>query len=111
MIADRPNYAFERVDIADGQAVAELFARVQPDLVVHFAAESHVDRSLLDPDVFVAFSYPPETLAITDAAQVQSFTPRRSNSKKARHGSADSTDEGSRGAGTEDQTRPIVGHR
>src|SRR5512139_2852098 len=51
-IRDRANYAFERVDITDRAAVDDLFARVQPDLVVHFAAESHVDRSIHSPDAF-----------------------------------------------------------
>jgi dTDP-glucose 4,6-dehydratase len=53
-IADRPNYQFERVDIADGAAVRDLFARTAPNLVVHFAAESHVDRSIHAPETFVA---------------------------------------------------------
>jgi dTDP-glucose 4,6-dehydratase len=52
-IADRPNYSLERVDITDREAVAEVFARTQPDIVVHFAAESHVDRSILGPAAFV----------------------------------------------------------
>ncbi|MEZ5286480.1 MAG: dTDP-glucose 4,6-dehydratase [Vicinamibacterales bacterium] len=47
------NYAFERVDIADREAVTDVFARVQPSLVVHFAAESHVDRSIHAPDAFI----------------------------------------------------------
>jgi dTDP-glucose 4,6-dehydratase len=47
------NYAFERVDIADQGAVSELLHRVEPDVVVHFAAESHVDRSLTGPADFV----------------------------------------------------------
>jgi dTDP-glucose 4,6-dehydratase len=49
----RPNYLLERVDIADRQAVRELFERVKPQLVVHFAAESHVDRSIHAPDSFI----------------------------------------------------------
>jgi dTDP-glucose 4,6-dehydratase len=53
-IADRPNYAFERVDIVDGAAVIDLFARHRPDVVVHFAAESHVDRSIVGPQAFIA---------------------------------------------------------
>jgi dTDP-glucose 4,6-dehydratase len=53
-VADRSNYALERVDIADGAAVRELFARTQPNMVVHFAAESHVDRSIHAPETFVA---------------------------------------------------------
>jgi dTDP-glucose 4,6-dehydratase len=48
-----PNYAFERVDIADDAAVKALFAKHPPDLVVHFAAESHVDRSILGPRAFI----------------------------------------------------------
>lgn len=52
-IADRPNYALERVDIADRTAVRELFQRHSPAIVVHFAAESHVDRSIDAPDAFI----------------------------------------------------------
>jgi dTDP-glucose 4,6-dehydratase len=47
------NYAFERVDITDADAVDDLFARVAPRLVVHFAAESHVDRSIRGPRQFI----------------------------------------------------------
>jgi len=47
------NYHFERTDITDRPAVQALFERIQPDLVVHFAAESHVDRSIHAPQVFV----------------------------------------------------------
>jgi dTDP-glucose 4,6-dehydratase len=52
-IADRPNYVFERVDIADPEAVDRVFESHRPDAVVHFAAESHVDRSILGPREFV----------------------------------------------------------
>lgn len=47
------NYAFERVDITDGDAVNACFDKHTPDHVVHFAAESHVDRSILGPKEFV----------------------------------------------------------
>jgi len=53
-VQDRPNYALERVDIADRQAVRDLFARTKPHVVVHFAAESHVDRSIHAPDTFIS---------------------------------------------------------
>jgi dTDP-glucose 4,6-dehydratase len=53
VVEDRSNYAFERVDVVDRGAVRDLFDRVRPDLVVHFAAESHVDRSIHGPDAFV----------------------------------------------------------
>jgi len=52
-IEDRPNYRLERIDIVDAEAVDALFARETPDLVVHFAAESHVDRSITGPREFV----------------------------------------------------------
>src|SRR5579871_4852852 len=52
-IAGRPNYALERVDIVDAAAVDDLFARTTPNLVVHFAAESHVDRSIHAPGTFI----------------------------------------------------------
>jgi dTDP-glucose 4,6-dehydratase len=52
-IADRPNYRFARVDIADATAVDATFDEVRPDVVVHFAAESHVDRSISGPREFV----------------------------------------------------------
>jgi dTDP-glucose 4,6-dehydratase len=46
-------YTFERVDIRDAEAVGNLFERERPALVVHFAAESHVDRSIHGPRAFV----------------------------------------------------------
>ncbi len=47
------NYAFERVDITDADAVEACFEKHQPELVVHFAAESHVDRSIRGPKAFL----------------------------------------------------------
>ena len=52
-IVTQPNYEFVRADIADAEAVFAVFRQYQPDLVVHFAAESHVDRSILGPTEFV----------------------------------------------------------
>ncbi len=48
-----PNFRFERIDICDREAVEKIFAEEKPDIVVNFAAESHVDRSLLDPGIFL----------------------------------------------------------
>jgi dTDP-glucose 4,6-dehydratase len=47
------NYRFERLDIADAEAVKRLFESFEPELVVHFAAESHVDRSIHGPADFI----------------------------------------------------------
>jgi len=52
-VAHDPRYEFVRGDIADPELVAELFHRYQPSAVVHFAAESHVDRSIHSPEDFV----------------------------------------------------------
>ena len=46
-------YFFERADISDRAAVERIFKEYDIDTVVHFAAESHVDRSVLDPEAFV----------------------------------------------------------
>lgn len=51
-IANAPNYLFARVDIVDEVAVREVFEEVRPDAVFHFAAESHVDRSIYRPRDF-----------------------------------------------------------
>lgn len=49
----KPNYKFIRGDIADREFIMDLFATEQFDVVVNFAAESHVDRAVLDPGIFV----------------------------------------------------------
>ncbi len=52
-IEGRENYFFERTDIVDKKAIADLFAKYRFDGVIHLAAESHVDRSISGPDEFV----------------------------------------------------------
>ncbi len=52
-IEDRPNYRFVQGDIGDRDLVATLFRDEQIDTVVNFAAESHVDRSILGPEAFI----------------------------------------------------------
>ena len=49
-VAADPRYTFFKADIADAPAVEAVFASFQPDAVVHFAAESHVDRSIHSPE-------------------------------------------------------------
>jgi dTDP-glucose 4,6-dehydratase len=51
--ADSPAYAFEKVDICDGAALRDVFARHRPDAIMHLAAESHVDRSIDDAAAFI----------------------------------------------------------
>ena len=45
-VEDHARYTFVKGDITDAPAMAELFAKHKPEVVVHFAAESHVDRSI-----------------------------------------------------------------
>lgn len=52
-VMDRPNFRFVKADICDMDAVCRVFEEEKPDLVVNFAAESHVDRSIEDPSVFL----------------------------------------------------------
>ncbi|MEP7277983.1 MAG: dTDP-glucose 4,6-dehydratase [Bacteroidota bacterium] len=52
-VEDKPNYIFEKGDITNEDSVAALFNQYQFDAVIHLAAESHVDRSIMDPLAFV----------------------------------------------------------
>jgi len=51
-LAGNPNYKFFKADICDSALMGEIFS-ANPDAVVHFAAESHVDRSIAGPEIFV----------------------------------------------------------
>ena len=52
-IEGRDNYTFVKADICDSETIQKIFEENEIDRVVHFAAESHVDRSIKNPDVFV----------------------------------------------------------
>jgi dTDP-glucose 4,6-dehydratase len=52
-VSEKSNYIFEKEDITNADAINRLFAKYQFDGVIHLAAESHVDRSILDPLSFV----------------------------------------------------------
>lgn len=52
-VMDNPNFRFVKLDICDRNGVYRLFEEENPDIVVNFAAESHVDRSIEDPSVFL----------------------------------------------------------
>ena len=52
-VMNDPKFKFVRIDIADRKAVYDLFEAEKPDVVVNFAAESHVDRSIENPAVFL----------------------------------------------------------
>ena len=52
-VMDKPNFRFVKADICDREAVYRLFEEENPDIVVNFAAESHVDRSIENPGIFL----------------------------------------------------------
>ena len=52
-VMNKPNFRFVQTDICDREAVDNLFEEEHPDIVVNFAAESHVDRSIENPGIFL----------------------------------------------------------
>lgn len=50
---ENPNFRFAKINICDKPAIKALFEEEHPDIVVNFAAESHVDRSITGPEIFV----------------------------------------------------------
>ena len=52
-VCDSPRYRFEQVDICNASELKRVFAEYQPDIVMHLAAESHVDRSIDGPSEFI----------------------------------------------------------
>ena len=52
-VMEHPNFRFVKLDICDREGVYRLFEEEKPDILVNFAAESHVDRSIEDPEVFL----------------------------------------------------------
>ncbi len=52
-ISDNARYTFEKVDICDGAEIKRILHQYQPDIIMHLAAESHVDRSIYGPGEFI----------------------------------------------------------
>ena len=52
-VMDNPRFSFVKMDICDREGIYGLFEERHPDVVVNFAAESHVDRSIEDPGIFL----------------------------------------------------------
>lgn len=52
-VLNEPNFRFVKLDICDREGVYRLFEEEKPDMVVNFAAESHVDRSIENPEIFL----------------------------------------------------------
>lgn len=80
-VEDRENYTFVRADICDKEAIEGIFAENDIDRVVHFAAESHVDRSIRNPEVFVQTN----VLGTADISMRRRRMPRTARILRARH--------------------------
>ena len=52
-VMDKPDFRFVKMDICDREGINKLFEEEKPDIVVNFAAESHVDRSIENPEIFL----------------------------------------------------------
>lgn len=52
-VSKNPRYSFIKADIADARSMREIFEATMPDAIMHLAAESHVDRSIDDPGIFI----------------------------------------------------------
>ena len=65
--AKNPNFSFVKGDICDRELLQRVFREFRPDIVVNFAAESHVDRSIASPHVFLETNYM-GTAALLDAS-------------------------------------------
>ena len=66
-----PNYFFEHINICDEQAIDALFSKYAFDAVIHLAAESHVDRSIMDPLAFVRTNVRYNSIVLTPPALEQ----------------------------------------
>ena len=52
-VSDNERYSFEKADICDRKEMQRILVQYQPDIILHLAAESHVDRSINNPDDFI----------------------------------------------------------
>lgn len=85
-IENDPRYTFLKGDIRDPAAVRELFDRYDFDTVVHFAAETHVDRSILEPQVFLTTNVVGTQVLLDAARDRWKLSPKDKHSREYRPG-------------------------
>ena len=66
-VMDNPNFRFVKLDICDRDGVYKLFEEEKPDVVVNFAAESHVDRSIENPEVWLLWPSTSSSRTVTSS--------------------------------------------
>ena len=85
-INNNPNYEFIKVDIRDRQAVENIFKNNSIDFVVNFAAESHVDRSIEEPEVFLTTNVIGTQVLLDTAKRYWNLDPTNKYSKEYKDG-------------------------
>ena len=86
-VEDNPRYRFVKGDICDATTIHSLFSQEKIDTVVHFAAESHVDRSITGPDEFIRTNIT-GTFTLLEAAR-QAWQPPENKTCRFLHVSTD----------------------
>ncbi|MBR1368233.1 dTDP-glucose 4,6-dehydratase [Methanocalculus chunghsingensis] len=89
-IETNPQYHFEQIDICDAEGLGSVFERYQPDVVMHLAAESHVDRSIDGPATFIQTNII-GTYTLLEAARAywEQLSPEKKNQFRFHHISTD----------------------
>ncbi len=85
-VADNPNYRFVKCDIRDVEQVKAVFDSENIDYVVNFAAESHVDRSIVDPAIFLMTNVEGTRVLLDEAKRRWSVDPDNKYSREYREG-------------------------
>lgn len=85
-IESDPRYTFIKGDIRDKALVEKLFAQYDFDLVVHFAAESHVDRSIIEPEIFLTTNIIGTQVLLDTAKKHWNLAPKSKYSREYRPG-------------------------
>jgi dTDP-glucose 4,6-dehydratase len=98
-IASRPNYRFEKIDIRDSEGLHRCFDSYDPDGLIHLAAESHVDRSIMGPAEFISTN-------ITGTFNLLELARRRADDFRFLHISTDEVYGSLAGAGSFSEKSP-----
>ena len=85
-IKDNPNYTYIRADIRDRAKINEIFAAHNVDAVVNFAAESHVDRSIVEPELFLTTNVIGTQVLLDAAKRYWNLDPDNKYSKEYKSG-------------------------
>ncbi|PKL26960.1 MAG: dTDP-glucose 4,6-dehydratase [Firmicutes bacterium HGW-Firmicutes-15] len=85
-LIDDPRHVFVKADIRDKQAMEEVFLQHRIDMVVNFAAESHVDRSIMEPEIFLTTNIIGTQVLLEAAKRHWKVIPEDKYSKEYREG-------------------------